>query len=230
MTTPVSFSGTGKEKRHEHPRTRTDESGARPRVPRRGRPWLIAIATVLAAGAAYGNYVIVSAQDQRVPALVLARTVGWGQRITDADLAVARAAPDPTLRLISTDDRSRVVGMAATSTLAAGSLLTPDELTDQPVPASDQQLVGLLVKPGQVPARGLRPGDEVQVTPLANTQSASDGSADARTGFKARVIDTGQPDANGAVTVDLIVPSAVADRASAAAAGPVAIAVLGVGN
>ncbi|MFD8497747.1 SAF domain-containing protein [Amycolatopsis sp. NPDC059657] len=198
-----------------------------PRVPRRRRPWLIVTAVVLAAVAGYGNYALLSAQDERVPILVLARTVAWGHTITDADLAIAQTVPDAAAHTVPATRRAAVVGKTATGTLHAGRVLATDDVAAQVIPGAGQRVIGLLCKPGQLPARGLTPGDLVQVSPAA--QPGSD-RAPGGAAFQARVTDVGASDPNGAVTVDLLVGADAAGAAVAAASGGVVVALLGPGG
>lgn len=199
-----------------------------PRVPRRRRPWLIVTAVALAALAGYGNYVLLTAQDERVPVLVLARTVAWGHTLTDTDLAIARTVPDAAAHTVPAERRGSVVGKTATATLRAGRILAAEDVAVQVIPGPGQRVIGLLCKPGQLPARGLAAGDLVQVSPAATqpgTERASGGTA-----FQARVTDVGALDLNGAVTVDLVVGADAASAAVAAASGGVVVALLGPGG
>lgn len=206
-----------------------DES-REPRVPRRRRWWLLVVAVVLAAAAAFGNVAVMSGQDKRIEVLVLARSVSWGQRIGEADLGVAKGVPDPHTAVIPSRDRAAVVGAIARSTLPAGTVLAPGELTQQPVPGPGERLVGLPVKPGHLPARGLSPGDLVQATPVASAAGTDATSQSAGGPFRARVLEVGLPDSTGAVTVDVVVGPDAAQSAIAAAAGQVVLVQLGPGT
>ncbi|WP_244287174.1 SAF domain-containing protein [Amycolatopsis rubida] len=201
-------------------------------MPRRRRWWLLGIAVVLAAGAASGNYVLIAGQDERVDVVVLTRDVGWGQRIGDGDLGIAKAVPDQGLSAIPAADRAGVVGQVARSALPAGSVLAPRQLSAQPVPGPGERLVGLVVKPGHLPARGLLPGDLVQVSPVAGGTGADLGqpSVSVSGPFDARVVGTGPPDSTGAVTVDVVVGADAASAATGAAAGQVVVVQLGPGS
>lgn len=230
VSTPVSVAGQAGID-HQSAVTATDEPNVPriPRVPRRRRVWLVLLAVLLVVGAAYANYALISARDARVGVLVLAREVGWGQQIADADLAVAQAVADPHAHMVAAADRSRVVGRFATQRLVAGSVLAPEHLSDVLVPGPGQQVVGLLLKPGQLPAMGLRPGDGVEVVPVAPEQAGATAPSTVRA-FRARVVDVGRPDVNGAVTVDVEVAREHSDEAAAAAAGRVVVTLLGPGS
>ncbi|MCK2243697.1 MULTISPECIES: SAF domain-containing protein [unclassified Crossiella] len=199
------------------------------RLPRRRRWWLLLTALGLAAGAGYGNYLFISAHDARVTVLVLARQVDWGQRITETDLVTARIVEDPAAHMIRDEDRAAVLGKTAATGLPQGSVLAPEHLTADLIPAAGQHVVGLAVKPGQLPARGLRPGERVQVTPIASNQTTAEGAIRG-TGFTARVLLLGKPDTQGAITVDVVITADQLTTATAAAAGPVILTLLGPGN
>lgn len=209
------------------PRMDHNDAAEVPRIPRRRRWWLLSAAVVMVATAGYGNYALLTAQDERVDVLVLTRNVGWGQAIADTDLGIAKAVPDQPLASVLASDRAQVVGRFARSTLSAGTVLAPTQIVDQPVPGPGEQLIGLSVKPGHLPARGLGAGDLVQVSPV--TGGVGTAAQQAGVPFRARVLGVGPADSSGAVTVDVVVGVDAAAAASSAAAGSVVIAQLGPG-
>lgn len=232
MGTAVSFTRPPQQRGSNDGVGPKQADGDRPRVPRRRRWWLLAAAVLLAAVAAAGNVVLIAGQDERVDVLVLSRDVAWGQPIGEDDLGVAKAVPDERLASIPAGERARVVGQMTRSSLPAGSVLVPGQLTDQLVPGPGERLVGLPVKPGHLPARGLSAGDLVQVQPVAGgtgTDGANQTQASTAGPFQARVLGVGQPDSTGAVTVDLLVGSDAAQTATSAAAGQVVLVQLGPG-
>ncbi|GAA1034283.1 hypothetical protein GCM10009565_88680 [Amycolatopsis albidoflavus] len=229
MGTALSFSRPRQARADDSAPHERLRDGDEPRVPRRRRWWLLSVAVVLAAGAAFGNVFLIAGQDERVDVVVLTRDVGWGQRIGDGDLGIAKAVPGQGLSAIPAADRAGVVGQVARSALPAGSVLAPRQLSAQPVPGPGERLVGLAVKPGHLPARGLSPGDLVQVSPVAGGTGSDLGqpSASASGPFQARVVGTGPPDSTGAVTVDVVVGMDAAQAATSAAAGQVVVVQLG---
>lgn len=199
-----------------------------PRVPRHRRWWLLLLAVVFAATGGLGSYVLVSVADQREEVLVAARDIAWGAVITDADLGHALVALDRQGHVIRASERDAVVGQTAAQPVPAGGLLAPGHVIEQGVPGPGELLVGLRSEPGTIPARGLRPGEVVRVVPVAQTHTGDDGgSADTASGFDARVLDVGQPDVQGVVTVDVVVSDELAQQATAAAAGRVLLILRG---
>lgn len=192
-----------------------------PGPPRRLRPWMIVLAVILVAGGAVANTLLWVAQDDRVAVLALARPVAWKQPITDADVVVLRVAKDPRVAAMSEGQRGQVIGKYAAANLEPGMLVSPGLLSDEGVPAHDQQLVAVLVRPGAVPARGLRPGDAVLVVVAGTPATAAGGSSDRASPagvapVAARVAQVSAPAADGSVTVDVAVSNTVGPQLAAA--------------
>lgn len=231
MGTALSFFRPPQPRGSESEFTEQPEDDDVPRVPRRRRWWLIGVAVVLAAIVAFGNYALIVGQDERIDVLALTRDVGWGQTIEEGDLGVVKAVPDQPLASIPVRDKGRVVGQVARSMLPAGTVLAPGQLSVQPIPGPGERLVGLPVKPGHLPARGLSAGDLVQVNPVASGTGPDVGQATASMSgpFHARVLGVGPPDSTGVVTVDVVVGADAAQAAASASAGQVVMVQLGPG-
>jgi hypothetical protein len=127
----------------------------------------------------------------------------------------------------------RVVGRVAAVELRPGALLTAGEVTDQAVPAAGQQVVGVAVRPGQLPARGVRPGDAVLLVAVPGDQAQGGGPAGDPVGesVPARVVLAGAADADGVSTVDVVVAAGVGPRVAAlASTSRVAVVLLPAGG
>jgi len=197
------------------------------RIRRRRGLWVAGVALVAAGGLAAA--VLVGRAGDRVEVLAVARPVPVGQTIGEADVAVARVAADPALHPVPVSRRAEVVGRAAAVELRPGTLLTGEEVTDAAVPAVGEQVVGVAARPGQLPARGLRPGDRVLVVLVPGDQARGGTATAGDVGpvgepVPARVVQVGPADADGAVTVDVVVGEAVGPRVAAlASTGRVAL-------
>lgn len=149
------------------PQPTPDGQGPRPlRVtpPRRQRrPALIVLALLLVLVSAALTAALFLRVGGRVAVLAVARPVPVGHPITDADLAEVRISPDPALHTIPAAGRDRVVGQVATVSLLPGALVTPETLTATAVPGPGQAVVGMALKPGQMPAEDLKSGDRVML-------------------------------------------------------------------
>ncbi len=186
-------------------------------LPARRRPLLAAVGIGAVAVGAAGAVVLVSNAGSSASVLAVARTVPVGAVVSDADLAVARVGRDAALAPVPAAERSRIVGQRAAVTLTPGSLLTASEVTARPVPGVGQQLVAVALKPGQLPAAGLRGGDRVLVVLTAADSGGTDAGGTSRTAgnaaaavpapavsVTARVYESSAPAQDGSVVVDLL--------------------------
>jgi hypothetical protein len=222
-------------------------------TPRRRRPVLWAAGTALVAVGGLSTAVLVGRAGDRVEVLAVARTVPVGQTITAADVTVARIPVDPALQPVPAGARNRVVGQVAAVELRAGSLLTGGAVTHTAVPGPGEQVVGVAAGSGQLPARGLKPGDRVLVVPVPGGSGGpaegggSGGYGDAggvdgvgnvgdeaspvATAVQASVAQVGPADANGTSTVDVLVDAEVGPRVAVlASTGRVALVLLSAGG
>lgn len=145
----------------------------RPLPTRSRRPGLIAAAVLLIVGFALTGSVLVSRAGDTSEVLIAARPVPAGHAITAADLGVARVAG--SVRAIGAGEMSTVLGRTAAVGLVGGQVLNRDMLAAAAVPAPDQAMVGLALRPGQFPADGLKVGDRVLavVTPASTDTTAA---------------------------------------------------------
>ncbi|MBK0870209.1 hypothetical protein INP57_25695 [Saccharopolyspora sp. HNM0986] len=196
-------------------------------MPRKKRGWVWATAVVLVIGATGGNAALIAALSDREPVLVLARDVPWGKRISQADVQPVELSADVTQFAVPDTDRGTVVGQVAGQNLHAGGLLAYSDLARQAIPAAGQQVLGLRLEPGRFPVRGLLPNDPVAVHPAPEQTTTSTQQAEPGAEFTARVVRSSPPDAEGAITADLLIPDATASEAVAAAVGGAQVSLLG---
>lgn len=202
-------------------RAGTATSPAPPVRPRR-RPALIAAGIVLVGFGGLGAAWLVDSSSDTRPVLALAHDVPEGQALTVSDLAVVRVTPDPALTLVPAGDRDAVVGQRSSTTLLAGSLLTPTSVTASAVPAAGQSVVGVSLTAAQMPAEPLVAGDPVRIVSTPPTQA--DPPTDAPDAMSGEVVAVSARDAAGATTVDVLVPDLeAAGLAARAATGRVAL-------
>lgn len=145
----------------------------RPLPTRARRPGLIATAVLLIVGFALTGALLVSRAGDTSQVLVVARPVAAGHVISAADLGVVRVAGP--VRAIGAGDVSTVVGRTAAVGLVGGQVLNRDMLAAAAVPAANQAMIGLALRPGQFPADGLAVGDQVLavVIPAATDTAAT---------------------------------------------------------
>lgn len=191
----------------------------------RRRPAMLIAGLMLAAIGAVVAATTAMAAGDRSPVLVVTHDVAAGARLTDADLAVARVADDPHLHPVAASALASVVGQRAATALTAGTLLTRGMLSSQPAPAAGTAIVPVALKPSQLPARPLQPGDRLLVVP-----AVADGApqpASSVMPVAATVGEIGTPTDDGTVVLDLQVDEGQAALlAQLAAGGHVALVLL----
>ncbi len=190
---------------------------AAPRVvrQRRRRPGLIALSVALIAAGGLSGALLFTASGQRSSVLVVARDVPVGNAITEADLASASLALDPAVKAVPAAKKAGMVGQRAAVALKSGSLLSPGQVTSASLVKAGEQLVGVALKPSQLPASRLSPGQKVLIvsTPDPAQAGAAAGAgkpadSPAPQTLAATVVAVGvAAPATGVVVVDVAVPA-----------------------
>jgi hypothetical protein len=206
-----------------------------PQPPRRRRPGLAALAVMLVVGCSAVSASLVFASGDTTAVLTVVRAVPAGQALAAADLATAEISGSG-LTAVAATSRDKVLGLTAAVDLVPGSLLTDGMLTREPVPGPGQAVVGLSLKPGLLPEAELRAGTAVMLVRLP-APTGTPSSADAeRVGSevlvpRARVLsETSDPTTGGRLVSLLVERSVAAVVSRAAAAGTVALVVIGPGT
>jgi hypothetical protein len=175
-----------------------DASIEAPRVvrQRRIRPGLLGVAVLLIALGGLGAAFAVMSVRSTGSYLAVVRPVPVGSTLFPEDLTTVEVAGGQGIRPIPAARRESVMGLRAAVTLVPGTLLTDAQLTREPPLGPGQQQIGLGLKPSQIPARHLNPGDKVQVV---GTPPKDDTGQAAVTRYDATVIDTLAQDRSNAV-------------------------------
>ncbi|MEU9254543.1 SAF domain-containing protein [Streptomyces sp. NPDC048270] len=193
---------------------------------RRRRPVVVGAGLALAAVGALVAVWQVNEAGNRVAVIAVAHDVKAGEVVNASDLIAAEVAPDPALRPVPVTRSKDIVGKAAAFDLAKGTLVTDASVSEGVNVAKGRDTVGILAKPGQLPARALRTGDAVIVvnTPQENADPTKNGQKATPDSINAVVVGVSAPDANGAQVVDVAVAGTdSAPLATWAARGSVAI-------
>ncbi|TLS45751.1 flagellar biosynthesis protein FlgA [Streptomyces montanus] len=147
---------------------------APPRVSaRRRRPGVIALSLALIAAGGAGVAVLLLQVGHRTEVVTVVRDVPVGQVLTQDDLGKASAALDPAVKAVRANDVDSVVGKRAAVELKPGSLLAPSQVTKDSLVKAGEQLVPIGLKPEQVPATALVPGQKVELVHVP-AQGATD--------------------------------------------------------
>jgi hypothetical protein len=198
---------------------------APPRVSaRRRRPGVIALSLALIAAGGAGVAVLLLQVGNRTEVVTVVRDVQVGQVLTEQDLGKASIALDPAVKAVRADDMEAVVGKRAAVELKPGSLLSPSQVTKDSLVKAGEQLVPIGLKPEQVPATALVPGQKVQLVhvPAQGTvDTGKEAGGDVPKSIAGRVVkaSTAAP-GTGVVVVDV---------ATSADDGPTAAAWVSVG-
>jgi hypothetical protein len=145
-----------------------------PVPPRERKPALAALALLLILGGALATTLLVLRSGDRVSAIRITQQIGAGQQFTQSAMEEVQIA-NTGIAFVSWSERAKVLESFAAVTILPGTLLT----SDMGVDASQElgpgkAMVGLALKPGQMPA-GLERGDRVQVVhvPARGSETAS---------------------------------------------------------
>ncbi|WP_395108086.1 SAF domain-containing protein [Actinomadura sp. SCN-SB] len=214
-----------------------------PRLARQRRPGWIAAGVMLMAVAVLANVYLFRTSSERVSVVRMARDVPVGQQITRADLNTALAALDSQTSTIPGRQLPEVVGQRAAVDLRQGTLLAASQVTTQLTPQRGHALVTAALKPSQLP-RGLAPGWQVRIVATTGATTGTQGQPPAEQNTAggpgqstpardvlASVDQVGGPDADGVMTVSLLVADADSSAvARQAATGQIALVVTARGG
>ncbi|WP_307864722.1 SAF domain-containing protein [Allobranchiibius sp. CTAmp26] len=152
-------------------------------------------------------------------------TVHRGDIITRNDLVIVQVGVDPALKPLPASQLGTVVGKRAALDLAAGGLVTGDDVTSSAIPGRGMSEVGVALAPGSLPASGLVNGDAVRIVSTPGQQGQLK-SGDTQPQISATVVDVVSSGSSGQQIVDVLVPDGQApDVAAMAGTGRVAIVV-----
>ena len=135
----------------------------------------------------------------------------------------AQIGVDPALKPLPASAADAVVGKRAAMDLAAGGLVTQEDITSAVVPSKGMSLVGVSLPPGLMPAVQLQSGDQVRIVATPGAQGdVATGTSPISIG--ATVVGVGGTGDNGQIVVDVSVPyGQAAELAAQAATGKVAL-------
>jgi len=155
--------------------------------------------------------------------LAVRTTVHRGELITRDDLMSAQIGVDPALKPLPASAADTVAGQRAAMDLAAGGLVTPEDVTSAVVPAKGMSLVGVSLPPALMPSVQLQSGDQVRIVATPGAQGdVTTGTSPVSIG--ATVVGERGPGDNGQIVVDVSVPyDQAAELAARAATGKIAL-------
>ncbi len=181
----------------------TERSAPPPGMRRRPAMTIIAL-TLLAVGAVIG-WALWTREDASIEVLAARQPIERGQVITSDDVAISRIPDDAGWSVVPAARLGDVVGQRAATDVAEGTPISPDAVTDAPVPADGYSVVGVALEAKQAPGMPLRVGDRVTVvvTPAAATDTVTTPDS-----TPAEVAGVSVSPETGNTVVDLLVPQA----------------------
>lgn len=204
----------------------------------RRRPAMTALGIALVAIGGIVGALVLSSGGAARDVVMLRTSVVAGHQITTGDLTTTQLTGATGATLISRAQISSVVGTYPRQDLPAGTLLTSQMTTSSLDPGSGTSIVGIPVKPGQIPGQGLHAGEPVRIVLQAGSGSSGTLPEGLQVGqtWPAKVSSVNTTSANGgagtvSTSVDVTVPATAAAQISAAAGtGQLAIVLDARGN
>lgn len=189
-------------------------------VRQRRRPALILLGIALVAvfGVA-GAWLATAGRDAQT--VVIARqSIQAGQPITAADLGTTQVSGTITgAATVPGSDLESLTGKYATGPIPAGSLINPGSVVDRLTPKAGTAIVGVGLKPSQLPAGGLQAGDIVTLVATVSPQGGDTNTVKPGTTWKATVVTVGGTSDDGTSVVSFSLPGDAAVSAATAAGG-----------
>ena len=188
----------------------------------RRRPALIAasVAAICLGGLLAAFAWTTTSSTQSVLAMRVA--VERGAVIGPDDVMTVQVSTDPALRPVPASEASTVVGQRAATDIAAGTLVTLEQVSDTVLPAVGMSIVGVGLPASQMPGEPLLVGDRVRV--VATPGQSGEVTAGEQVTIAATVVGVRVNNENGQNVVSVQVPEQdAAELAARAATGNVAL-------
>ncbi|MFC8501037.1 SAF domain-containing protein [Pedococcus sp. NPDC057267] len=222
QTAVIGGRGARPDRRRRGKAAAGDQAPVTPAPKLRRRPVFVAasVAAVIL-GALLGAWAWSSTSNTH-EVVALRQTVTRGKTITQGDLMTVQVGLDPALRTIPGDRMGSLVGQRAAMDMAAGSLITTENVTKTVLPAEGMSVVGVALPPSLMPGEALLAGDRVRV--VATPGQQGDLGQEPPVSIAATVVGLYPNSENGQTVVSLEVPEAqAAELAARAATGKVAL-------
>ncbi|RSN45289.1 flagellar biosynthesis protein FlgA [Amycolatopsis sp. WAC 04197] len=178
---------------------------------------------MLAALCATGTVFVYRSVDTTVAAVGISAPVRYGQVVLETAVREVQVRPDPGLAPVLWKDRAQIVGRRATTNLWPGSVVTAQAVGGELPPRPGEQLLGIAVKPAQLPATPLEPLKPVLLVPSGQGGTV----AETWEPVRGTVVRVGERDQTGLRVVDVVVAEYQGPKlATKGSVGTVAIVLL----
>lgn len=171
----------------------------------RRRPLFTALGALLVVMCGLGGAALFTNLSDATPVVAMQVSVVRGQAITRDDLTTANISTDPVLQTVPAAQLGSLIGQTATTDLPAGSLVGPDSVTSDPIPAPGESVVGLLLNPGQLPGTALAPGDKIRI--ILTQREQDEPSRTPPQQISGRVVSLSTVESTGQTTLSVAIPT-----------------------
>lgn len=188
----------------------------------RRRPVLVAASVAaVCLGALLGVWAWTSTSNTH-EVVAVRQTITRGETIGQGDLMTVQVGVDPGLKTIPGERLVSLVGKRAAMDMAAGSLVTNEEVTEKVLPTQGNSVVGVALPPSLMPGEPLVAGDQVRIVATPGQQGElGQGDPAAITATVVGLYPNGE---NGQTVVAVEVPEdQAAELAARSATGKVAL-------
>ncbi len=188
---------------------------------RRPRMSWIALGLLVLVGFGLFGAITIARVADREPVLALSRPIQHGELLTSDHLRVVRVGTDDQLTVVAASQRQELIGLMATASLGAGTLVSREQFAAGPSLGPGKSVVGLALAPGEYPTITLRPGDRTVVVHTPDADGGA-GAADGRAMVLAQSAEVfaveSLSDSARTLMVSITVPQELAPPIAAAAA------------
>ncbi|HET7477082.1 MAG TPA: SAF domain-containing protein [Dermatophilaceae bacterium] len=194
-----------------------------PQAPKlRRRPVLVAASVAaVCLGALLGGWAWTSTSQTHV-VVAVRQTMTRGERIDQGDLMTVQVRADPGLKTIPGDQLAGLVGKRAALDMAAGSLVTGEEVAAKVLPERGKSVVGVALPSSLMPGEALVAGDQVRIVATPGPQGEV--GREAQPEISATVVGLYPTGENGQTVVAVELPQdRAAELAARSATGKVAL-------
>lgn len=135
-------------------------------VRRRRSPFWAAGSALLILLCVVAGYFLYTGASNATPVFVASTDIPRGSVIDKEDLTTISIAADQTTAAIPATKPDELIGTIASVDIPSGALITKNSTTSELNIPEGKSLVGLTLKPGQLPAQKLKAGDSVVIVPV----------------------------------------------------------------
>jgi hypothetical protein len=200
-------------------------SGRMPSAPRERKPALFALAILLVALGAGAAGLIVVRADARVQAIEIVQRVSQNAQIPAESMQEVGISAGSDVSYVPWSQAAQVEKYFAATTIPAGTLLTNNMVSASAGHTANEDMVGLSLKAGQLPA-GLQPGEKVEAFAIGSACGVTAGSVLTQSAQVTGVIGSATASGTSASVTVAVQPADAAALTCAASNGNVGLALL----